>query len=138
MKTQNVILLVLAAAFMAGCSLIQSGPTQVTKTFNWTATGDDGYVGTAAAYSIRYSTDSAVLVSSWTTCTELPNPPIPQIAGSAETFTATMTLNTGVTYYFGLKARDEAMNWSLISNIISLTPPDTDPPLRVGDFRFED
>ena len=134
MKKQ--ILLCLFGVILAGCSLLQSGPTQVTKTFGWTATGDDGVVGTAAAYSIRYSPDSSLLVNNWATCTEIPNPPTPKIAGSAETFTATMTLNTGTTYYFALKARDEAMNWSLISNIISFTPPDTDPPLRVGDFRF--
>lgn len=136
MKTQNVLCLMLLSIILVGCSLLQSGPVQVTKTFGWTATGDDGAVGTASAYSIRYSIDSTALINSWATCIEIPNPPTPKIAGSAETFTATMTLVTGTKYYFALKARDEAMNWSLVSNIISLTPPDTDPPLRVGDFRF--
>lgn len=134
---RNVMLLSLCCLILlAGCGKIESGPTQITKTFGWTATGDDGVVGTAASYALKYARTSDSLTNQWNRCTEVLGLPTPKIAGSVETFTTTMTLETGVTYYFGLKAVDETGNWSLLSNVISLTPPDIDPPLGIGDLHW--
>uniref|UniRef100_A0A6M3LMM5 Fibronectin type-III domain-containing protein n=1 Tax=viral metagenome TaxID=1070528 RepID=A0A6M3LMM5_9ZZZZ len=135
------VILVFLVSGLIGCSIVETSPTQVTKIFAWTATGDDNLEGTAAEYEFRYSTDSATLVNDWdncmpANCTQIIGPPLPAPAGSAETFVATMTLETEVVYYFGMRTADEVSNWSLTSNIISLRVPDSTPPLAVSDLKF--
>jgi len=128
--------LIVAIALIApNCKLIAT-PTQVTKTFTWTSTGDDGSVGTAAQYSLRYNTDSTALINNWNTCTVVPGLPSPKIAGQPETFTATITLETGTTYFFALRVADEVPNWSLTSNIVRLYVPDSTAPLAVSNLQI--
>ena len=113
-----------------------SAQVAVNKTFtlNWTAKGDDGNVGTATTYDIRYSVDSLTLVS-WTGAIQVLNEPAPKIAGSAESFTVSLPLLEGVKYYFGIKIADEASNWSGPSNILVKFFPDLTPPDAVTDLR---
>jgi len=82
-------------------------------TLIWTAPGDDGDAGTVTAYEIRYSD---VTPFNWDKATQISKPPIPQPAGTQENFTVT-GLSPSTTYYFALKAVDEAGNWSDTSNI---------------------
>ncbi|MCD6505600.1 Ig-like domain-containing protein [Candidatus Poribacteria bacterium] len=89
------------------------GKTKTSITLQWTAPGDDGNTGRASAYEIRYSTTSPF---NWDDATSLSNPPTPRQAGATEQFTVG-GLSPGTTYYFALKAADEAHNWSEISNI---------------------
>ncbi|MFQ6042651.1 MAG: fibronectin type III domain-containing protein, partial [Candidatus Poribacteria bacterium] len=84
-------------------------------TLIWTAPGDDGKVGTATTYEIRYSD---VTPFNWDKATRISKPPIPQPAGAQEKFTVT-GLSPSTTYYFALKAVDEAGNWSDTSNIVT-------------------
>jgi hypothetical protein len=93
--------------------LVTSNPTSDSITLVWTAPGDDGNVATATAYDIRYSD---VIPLNWNTARKVPNPPTPQSAGKREEFIVT-GLSPSTTYYFALKAVDEAGNWSDISNI---------------------
>lgn len=103
----------------AVANLSGSNVTANTVNLMWTAPGDDGSVGTASSYDIRYSTSQAVL-QGWTSATQLPNEPVPTAAGTTQSHTATgLTPNT--TYYFALRAADEVPNWSPTSNIISIT-----------------
>ena len=94
----------------------------------WTATGDDGNVGTAASYIIRHST-SAITAANWGSAADVTGEPLPKPAGASETFTVT-GLTPGQTYYFAIKAQDEAGNISDISNSPSapaagdITPPE--------------
>lgn len=103
-----------------------------TVILHWTAPGDDGTVGTAAEYDIRYAPDSATVVN-WTNAVQCTGEPAPRVAGAAETYS--FTLGNG-TWFVGLKARDEASNWSGISNIprvdVDTVPPDAIIDLRVG------
>lgn len=85
----------------------------------WTATGDDGNVGTATRYEIRYST-SPIDDSNWSSASLAFSPPIPQPNGSAETFTVT-ALQPSTTYYFALKVKDEENNTSGLSNVATFT-----------------
>ena len=91
-----------------------SGPSSVT--LSWTATGDDGFYGTATQYDIRYST-SVITASNWRYATQVVGESLPRAAGSAETFTI-----SGVgfkrTNYFAIRAVDEAWNWSPLSNVV--------------------
>jgi hypothetical protein len=93
--------------------LVTSNPKSDSITLIWTAPGDDENVGTATAYDIRYSD---VIPFNWDTAIQVPNPPPPQPAGVLKKFIVT-GLSPSTTYYFALKAVDEAGNWSDISNI---------------------
>ena len=76
----------------------------------WTAVGDDGMIGTASHYDLRYST-SPIDAASFDSATQvLTDPPLP--AGSAESVNVTgLTPNTR--YYLALKVLDDAQNSSL-------------------------
>ena len=98
----------------AKLTVMSATPTSVTLT--WTAPGDDGNIGTATLYDIRYST-SPVDESNWDQATQVTGEPAPQVAGSAESFDVT-GLDPGTVYYFAIKTADEVSNWSPISNVI--------------------
>jgi len=86
-------------------------------TLSWTATGDDGNIGQASAYDLRYST-SAITDDNFEDATKVENPPTPQVAGSPEVFTVT-NLTPQMAYYFALKVLDEVPNISEISNVVN-------------------
>lgn len=138
-KSQILIALLICCAFaLVGCGPVTSDPVMVSRTLSWTATGDDGSVGTASAYSLRYSINELDLTDNWSVCVEVPGLPAPQISGTTETYLATVALETGTTYYFGLRVVDEAGNWSTVSNRIAWTPLDTDAPLGIQDLHWVD
>jgi hypothetical protein len=92
-------------------------------TLTWTAPGDDGSVGTASAYDIRYST-SPITDVTWASAFQAGGEPPPKPAGSPDSFVV-QYLAPGTTYYFALKTADEKQNWSALSNVASretLTP----------------
>jgi thermitase len=91
--------------------------TTNSVTLGWTATGSNGYSGTASQYDIRYST-SPITEASWNSATQCTGEPAPQPAGSRESFKVA-GLSSGTMYYFALKAADNVMNWSDLSNVVS-------------------
>ncbi len=58
-------------------------PTSNTMGLTWTATGDDGEVGTANSYEVRYST-SVIDATNWAAATRAGNEPAPGPAGTSE------------------------------------------------------
>lgn len=91
-----------------------------TAYLSWTAPGDDGAIGTATTYDLRYATDSAT-INDWTSSTAAENVPAPQPSGSSESFELSgLTPNT--VYYFAIKSSDEVGNTSDTSNIAVLRP----------------
>lgn len=118
-------------AIFGGLDITQASASSVT--LQWTAPGDDGNVGTAAAYDIAYSTDSALLVNNFASANHLADPPTPEIAGTIQTATVT-GLEEGLRYYFALKAVDEAGNWSGLSNVAAVETLDINPPAAVTDL----
>ncbi len=111
--------------------------TQLTETqviVEWTTPGDDGLIGRADRYELRYgiapidevSFSSALLVS-----TAPPNVP-----GTPE-FAVISDLAADQTYYVALVTYDEADNRSPLSNVLEITtpePPDADAPTAVNDL----
>src|SRR5256712_622872 len=89
----------------------------------WTAPGDDGNVGTATTYSVRYSTTGPLTDSNFLTGTAVPVP-APHPAGSKETLNVT-GLAQGTTYWFGLRTADEVPNWSSVSANANVTTKST-------------
>lgn len=94
----------------------------------WTATGDDGRVGRAAAYDLRWS-ESTIQASNFDSATPVPGVPSPAASGSAEQFTVT-GLTPGGTYHFAIKVADDDGNISAVSNeaIVTTGGADTTPP----------
>ncbi|MEE9129093.1 MAG: S8 family serine peptidase [Phycisphaerales bacterium] len=91
----------------------------------WTATGDDGTIGTASLYDVRYLVNVPVTEGNWDGATQAQGEPLPQPSGAPETFTVT-GLSGGTTYFLALKVADEVGNVSVLSNVVfetTLTPP---------------
>jgi hypothetical protein len=88
----------------------------------WTAPADYGNNGAGpfpcAAYQLRYST-SPILYddggATWNAATAVTGLPVPKAPGSAESFTVIVPTG-GATYYFAIKATDDASNISQVSN----------------------
>jgi|GEM_PF-4984010 len=88
-------------------------PGEVNLT--WTAPGDDGTVGTASGYLVRYSASLLTNQTEFDLATNYTNSWTPLVAGSNESHTLTgLTPNT--TYYFAIEAFDELPNQASISN----------------------
>lgn len=86
----------------------------------WTAVGDDGLLGTATEYDLRFHT-SVITEANFAQATRVLLVPRPQVSGAREIFYVDQ-LQGGVRYYFALKVGDEQQNWSSISNVVSKVP----------------
>jgi subtilisin family serine protease len=98
--------------------LATAGPSSNALGLAWTATGDDGSIGRATSYEIRYST-APIDATSWSSATLVAGPD-PLVAGSPQAFEVPgLAFNT--TYWFGIKALDEFGNAGPLSNVPSGT-----------------
>ena len=107
-------------------------------TLTWTAPGDDGNVGAASEYDIRYLT-SPITEANWNRAAQCEGEPKPKVAGSSESFTIT-GLYPDNTYCFAVRTADEVPNWSGLSNIATGTTkpaPGTTLKVTVQDDSME-
>ena len=91
----------------------------------WTAPGDDGAVGTANAYDIRYASAPIVDETGWAAATQVAGEPNPAVAGTVQNMQVN-GLSPSTTYYFSLRAKDEYGNTGDLSNSpvgTTLAPP---------------
>lgn len=86
-------------------------------TLSWTAPGDDGAVGLASYYEIRYS-QNIIDDGNWDLATIFSTPPSPEVAGTIQTAKVS-GLNLNTNYYFAIKTYDESGNVSSLSNILN-------------------
>lgn len=123
-----------APGTVSNLSSVAVDTTRVT--LGWTAAGDDGFTGTAAACDLRWSA-AAITSANFASATAVTPAPSPVAGGTAVTHTVS-SLTPGGTYYFALRTMDESGNWSGVSNVVQATLPglDTVPPARIGDLRF--
>jgi chitodextrinase len=120
----------------AVASLAAGSPTSNSLTVTWIAVGDDGSSGQASVYDLRYAA-STITPANWGSAVQVGGEPAPRQPGQSESFTVTQ-LQSDERYFFALRVRDEAMNWSEISNIASaktLPALDTTPPGSITDLR---
>lgn len=128
------------AGISQAASLRVSKATAVSVTLDWTAPGDDGNIGTASQYQMRYninapSDTTEIAKMNWfNAATDVTGLPTPLIAGTTQSVVVN-GLNSGITYYFLMRTADEVPNWSLLSNLASKLTPDTIPPSKVIDLR---
>lgn len=115
-------------------NLSLSGVTASAVTLSWTAPGDDGALGTATSYDVRYAT-SPITAANFASATVVTGEPAPAVAGTSQSMTVS-GLGAGTTYYFALKTTDNATNVSAISNVPGITTisGDTVAPAAVTDL----
>jgi len=81
----------------------------------WTAPGDDGQVGLAAQYHLRFSPQPILSEQDWRNAQIVHGLPSPLPAGTIQSHFVD-GLEPGTTYYFVLKTTDSTWNWSALSN----------------------
>jgi outer membrane protein assembly factor BamB len=86
----------------------------------WTAPGDDDMIGNVSAYIVKYSTAGPVNGSNWASATTYDQSWIPAKNGTGETRIIS-GLTPTTTYWFAVRACDEASNYGDISNSPSAT-----------------
>lgn len=101
---------------------------------SWTVPGDNGNVGQASVYDIRYAA-AEITTDNWDSATQAEGEPTPLYPGDTQTYTV-KTLDSNTTYYFAVKTGDESSNWSVISNPATATTGEVDrvAPAAVGDL----
>lgn len=130
-------LIVLMLLAFVGCGSVGSDPVQITTAFSYTAPGDDDWTGQAAMVQIRVAFTADSLTNNWNACTII-SEHTPPLGGVFDTVAVSFDVETGVDYYIGAKAVDEADNWNNVSNIIMRNYADVTPPANIGDFGFVD
>jgi len=116
----------------AVADLAVSGTDASSLTVEFSAVGDDGQVGQAAAYDLRYST-APITDANWAAATVFDATPAPKAAGGSETITIT-GLAHSTTYYVAVKVQDEAGNESELSNVATGATTDVTAPATVDDL----
>ncbi len=102
----------------------------------WNSTGDDGDVGRANHYVIKYN-KSLISSANWNDSIEANNSLIPQISGTPEIFTV-INLTPDEGYFFAIKAFDEGLNPSNLSNVpYAKAKIDTTSPVAITDLMAE-
>ena len=84
----------------------------------WTATGDDGSVGTADSYNLRRRSQRILTDADFAAATPIGGALSPKAAGKAESLVVS-ALVADTAYYFALKVADEAAQTSPLSNVAS-------------------
>ncbi|MCC6349255.1 MAG: DUF1565 domain-containing protein [Candidatus Eisenbacteria bacterium] len=115
-------------------NLAAGQPAENSVLLSWTAPGDDGSSGIAAAYDIRWST-SPIDAGNFASATPFTSVPDPLSAGQPQTFVA-LGLQPSTQYWFAIRTRDESTNWSAVSNVATATTtaPDATPPAAINDL----
>jgi hypothetical protein len=104
----------LALSLLAGGTGVSRAQLLGTATLTWTAPGDDGQLGTANLYDLRYSLEP-INEENFPFATRV-TMLRPKHAGSPETYTV-QGLMPGYDYYFAVRTTDDAGNWSKVSNL---------------------
>jgi V8-like Glu-specific endopeptidase len=93
-----------------------SGTAPGSVNLTWDAVGDDGITGTATSYLVRYSNTPITTEILWNAGTPVTvGVPTPHAFGTPETMTVN-GLYPGSTYYFLVRAKDDAGNLGGLSN----------------------
>lgn len=121
---RSLLIIITTVLLFSKSSLFADTITSVR--LSWTASGDDGDIGTASQYDLRYRADGPITGdSTFYLGIVIPTQP-PSPAGVLEE--CIIELPAGE-YYFAIKVADDALNWSELSNIIMFNvgvfPPDS-------------
>jgi chitodextrinase len=121
-------------------NLVSGSVSQSSAILTWSAPGDDGNVGFASSYYLKYSTAALANNASesqtdtwWSAAVDVSGEPAPRQAGTAESLTLA-GLSASTRYYVAIRAVDEAGNISSTSNVASFvtSAPVSNPPSSGG------
>lgn len=130
-------MLLILAFFAMPQAVIGGETTSSSATLNWTAPGDDGYLGIATRYDIRMSL-SPINGENWPQAAQIEGEAAPLPGGQADSFVVQNLLPNTV-YYFAMRTSDEVGNWSEISNIVSKQTAATNlAPMTITDLTVDD
>jgi hypothetical protein len=108
----------LALATAASLSIVSAAPAHAgAVVLAWTAPGEDSLAGVAECYDLRYSAQP-ITASNFAQATSATNLCVPGSPGTKQAM-GIGSLQTGTTYYFAIKTRDRAGNWSMMSNLVT-------------------
>jgi len=116
-------------------TLIVSEQETNTLTLAWIAPGDNGATGgPAAQYEMKYSTFAPTFEEDvwWETATAVTNLPTPTQPGQVQEVTIS-NLAKLKTYYFRMRTKDDAGNWSAISATVA----GKTTPVELAGFDFQ-
>ena len=132
-------------------SSVNAALPSTSATLMWTAPGDDGTIGRATRYDLRYSS-KPITPANFTAAKAATGVPAPKTSGSAESFTVT-GLASDSAYSLAIKTVDEMGNWSGLSNVavrpartagfghvalgLSFSPPWPNPTRGVAHFAYQ-
>jgi hypothetical protein len=119
----------------AAVALIVTEMETNSLTLAWVAPGDNGTSGgPAAQYEMKYSTYSPMFDEEiwWEMASVVPNLPAPTQPGTVQEVTVS-NLTRLKTYYFRLRTKDDAGNWSTISDAVS----GKTTPVELASFDFQ-
>jgi len=110
-------------------------------TLSWTAQGDDGAVGTAFAYDVRYAHAPIITEADWAAASQATGGPAPLAAGTSQ-WLAVGGLTASTMFYFSIRTIDDYGNRAPLSNspgcetlpppIASVSPPMLSAALATG------
>ena len=100
--------------------LAVSSYTSNSVILTWTAPGDDGPIGTATIYDLRYSFTPIITENDFNNAIQYTEKPSVNQSGTIQNCVVNR-LVSGTTYYFVVRTGDEVLNWSPISNCVSIT-----------------
>ncbi|MEM1054490.1 MAG: M36 family metallopeptidase [Bacteroidota bacterium] len=106
-----------APAAVTDLSVIPNGDF---VTLEFTATGDDGTVGTAQEYLVRTSDAPILTETDWNNATPVGTSATPQESGTPESIVAT-GFDFSTEYHIAIKVLDDSFNLSDISNSVATT-----------------
>jgi hypothetical protein len=115
-------------------AITAAGTLAASMTLVWTAPGDDGTVGRASRYELRYWS-APITTANYASTWRVNGLPPPKPAGATESF-AVPNLVPGRKYYFAMKTMDDAGNWSPISNTVASIVPVTATEQPVAALSF--
>ena len=131
------VILALGSLAFAALSGNATGQTANSMTLVWTAPGDDGTIGRASKYDLRYSSNaiSGTDTTSWWNAATVVNMTgkLPSTSGALDSMVVS-GLTAGVRYYAMVRAADEVPNWSGYGNVASFVPGDKTPPKQIVDL----
>ncbi|WP_135550227.1 fibronectin type III domain-containing protein [Paenibacillus cymbidii] len=100
-------------------NLTAGSATARSFVLTWNAPGDDGNVGTAYQYDIRYA-NAPITEANWSTAQKIESVPLPKVAGTSQSFTVSGP-TAGATIYAAMKTADDQGNLSALSNVAQIT-----------------
>lgn len=130
MGLHRIASLILIAGTIGWTTAAHAQVTHNSVTLTWTTPGDDGMIGTASQFDLRYST-SPINANNFLNATRWTSMPSPAGPGTQQSVNVS-GLQANTTYYFAIKTADEVPNWAPISNVVSRTTLQAPDVVRPG------